>query len=331
MPVDLRGRSVLTLDDLTADEIRLLLQLAADLKAQKRAGAEVGRLSGKNIALLFERDSIHTRTSFEVAAYDQGARVTLIGPTISHGWRRESIKDTARLLAQLYDAIGYSGCSQSTVEELAEWASVPVYNCMTDEFHPTQTLADFLTMQESSDKSLGEMIVAFLGDGRSNVARSLALAASKLGVDLRIVSPPTLWPEPSFIEHVTSMAKASGGQFTVLEHVGAGILGADFLYTAPWFAAGDIRWAERVRLLAPFGVRENVMDATDNPHTKLMHSLPAWHSRDDQVGARVAKRFGIECLEVSDTVFESKSSIVFEQAANRMPAIKAMLVATLAG
>ncbi len=330
MAVDLRGRSLLTLDELNGDEIRFLLQLAVDLKEQKRAGAEIRQLSTRNIALLLERDSIHTRAAFEVAAHDQGANITLIGPSTGHGRSRESVKDTARFLGRLYDAIGYSGHSQAAVEELAKWASVPVYNGMTDESHPTQTLADLLTMQQCSDKPLDEMIVAFLGDGRSNVAQSLAVASAKLGIDLRIVSPPNFWPEAPFVERVTSLSREASGQITVLEHVGTGILGADFICTAPWFAEGDVRWAERVRQLAPFAVRENVMEATDNPHTKLMHSLPAWHWREDEAGARIAKRFGVECMEVCDGVFESKSSIVFDQAENRMPAIKALLVATLA-
>lgn len=331
MSIDLRGRSVLTLDDLTAEEIHYLLRLVADLKEKKRAGTEVKQLSTRNVALLCERDSIHAHAAFEVAAHDQGANVTLIGPSTGHTRYRESVRDTARFLGRLYDAIGYIGHSQATAEELAKWSCVPVYNGMTDESHPTQALADLVTMQQCSDKPLDEMIVAFLGDGRSNVARSLAVAASRLGIDLRIVSPQNFWPEIAFVERVTSMARDNGGQITVLEHVGTGILGADFIYTAPWFAEGDVRWAERVRHLAPFAVRENVMEATYNPHTKLMHSLPAWHWREDEVRARIAKRFGVECMEVCDGVFESKSSIVFDQAENRMPAIKALLVATLAG
>lgn len=330
MSVDLRGRSLLTLGDLTPEEIHFLLRLATDLKEKKRIGTEVRQLSTKNVALVCERDSIHARAAFEVAAHDQGANVTLIGPSTGYTRHRESTKDNARFLGRLYDAIGYIGHSQAAVEEVAKWARVPVFNGMTDESHPMQTLADLVTMKQCSDKPLNDMIVAFLGDGRSNVARSLAVASSKLGIDLRIVSPPSFWPEAPFVERVTSVARDSGGQITVLEHVGTGILGADFICTAPWFAEGDVRWAERVRQLAPFAVRENVMEATDNPHTKLMHSLPAWHWREDGAGARIAKRFGVECMEVCDGVFESKSSIVFDQAENRMPAIKALLLATLA-
>lgn len=330
MSIDLRGRSVISLDDLTAEEIHYLLRLVADLKEEKRNGTGLKQLSTRNIALLCERDSIHARAAFEVAAYDQGANVTLIGPSTGHTHYRVSVKDTARFLGRLYDIIGYIGHSQSAVEEIARWARVPVLNGMTDTSHPTQTLADLVTMQQCCDKPLNDMIVAFLGDGCSNVARSLAVASSKLGIDLRIVSPPSFWPEASFIEKVTWAARDSGGRIAVLEQVGTGILGADFICTAPWFGEGDVRWAERVRQLAPFAVRENVMEATDNPQTKLMHSLPAWHWREDEAGARIAKRFGVECMEVCDGVFESRSSVVFDQAENRMPAIKALLVATLA-
>ncbi|MGO4622282.1 ornithine carbamoyltransferase [Ensifer sp. 2YAB10] len=331
MPIDLRGRDMLTLDEYTGEEIRFLLRLAAELKTQKQAGCETKRLGAKNIALLLEKDSLHSRAAFEVAAHDQGANLTLIGHATGYARRRDTIKDTARFLDRLYDAIGYCGHSQTDIEELAHWATVPVLNSVTDVFHPTQGLADLLTMQECSDKPLEKLIVAFMGDGRSNVARTLAVVASKLGIDLRIVSPRTFWPEAPFVDHVMSLAKQCGGQITVLEHVGTGILGADFVCTAPWFAEGDVRWADRVRQLAPFGVRENVMEATDNPRTKLMHSLPAWHAAADQVGARVARRFGIECLEVCDAVFESKSSVVFTQAENRMHAIKATLIATMDG
>lgn len=330
MPVDLRGRSVLTLDELSSDELRFLLQLVADLKDAKRTGAEVRRLSGKNIALVLERDSVHVRAALDVAAHDQGANVTVLGPWSGYGRHREPIKDLARFLDRLYDAIEYVGHSHEAAEELVEWACVPVLNGMTDQSNPSQALADLVTMRQSSDKPLDDMIVAFLGDGRSNAARSLTVAASKLGIDLRIVSPRSYWPEAPFVERMTSMAKDSGGQITVLEHVGTGVLGADFICTAPWFGEGDVRWAERVRHLAPFAVRENVMEATDNPHTKLMHSLPAWHCREDAGAARIAKRFGVECMEVCDGVFESKSSIVFDQAENLMPATKALLVATLA-
>ncbi|MEY9626393.1 ornithine carbamoyltransferase [Sinorhizobium fredii] len=330
MSVNLRGRSVLTIDEFTQDEIRFLLQLAADLKSQKRSGNEIPRLRGKNIVLLFEKESTRTRTGFEVAAYDQGAHVTYFGPS-DHIGRRESIKDTARVLGRIYDAIEYRGRAQSAVAELAAHASVPVFNGLTDEAHPTLALADFLTMREFTAKPLSELTVAFLGDGRNSVARSLAVGAAKLGMDLRIVSPPIFWPATPFVEHVKSQARISGGQFTVVEHVGAGVLGADFLYTAPWLGEEEAGWAERIRLLAPFGIRTNVVEATENPHTKFMHCLPACHDRNSEVGARIAKQFGVECMEVSDAVFESKASIVFDQAENRMHTIKAILVATIAG
>ncbi|ODR89530.1 ornithine carbamoyltransferase [Sinorhizobium alkalisoli] len=331
MPITLRGRSVLTLEEFTPDELRFLLRLAADLKTEKRSGKEIPRLSRRNIALIFEKESTRTRTGFEVAAHDQGAHVTYWGPSGSHLGRRESIRDTARVLGRFYDAIEYRGRSQDAVDELAAHAGVPVYNGLTDESHPTHALGDFLTMQEFSEKPLSQVVVAYLGDGRGNVARSLAIGAAKLGVDLRIVSPPIFWPAKSFIVQVTSEARAHGGRFTVLEHVGAGVLGADFIYTAPWLGEEETGWAERIRLLAPFGVRANVMEATENPHTKFMHCLPACHDRNSEVGARIAKQFGIECMEVSDAVFQSKASIVFDQAENRMHTIKSILIATIAG
>lgn len=331
MSTNLRGRSVLTLEEFTPDELLFLLRFAADLKAEKRSDNETARLYRKNIALIFERDSTRTRTGFEVAAHDQGAHVTYWGPSGSHLGHRESIKDTARVLGRIFDAIEYRGRSQSAVEELAAHAGVPVYNGLTDESHPTHALGDFLTMQEASPKPLSETIVAYLGDGRSSVARPLAIGAAKLGMDLRIVSPPIFWPARPFVEHVKAEARRNGGDFTVMEHVGAGVLGADIIYTAPWLGEEETGWAERIRLLAPFGVRPNVMEATDNPDTKFMHCLPASHDRNSEVGARIGKQFGIECMEVSDAVFESKASLVFDQAENRVHTIKAILVATIAG
>ncbi|HXV32319.1 MAG TPA: ornithine carbamoyltransferase [Sinorhizobium sp.] len=331
MSINLRGRSVLTLEEFMPEELRFLLQLAADLKAEKRGGNEVPRLGRKNIALIFEKDSTRTRTGFEVAAHDQGAHVTYWGPSGGHLGHRESIKDTARVLGRIFDAIEYRGRAQSAVEELAAHAGVPVYNGLTDESHPTHALGDFLTMREFADKPLSEVIVAFLGDGRGSVARSLAIGAAKLGMDLRIISPPIFWPTQPFVEHVQAEARTNGGRFAVMEHVGAGVLGADFIYTAPWLGEEEAGWAERIRLLAPFGVRANVMEATDNPHTMFMHCLPACHDRNSEVGARTAKQFGVECMEVSDAVFESKVSIVFDQAENRLHTIKAILIATIVG
>lgn len=329
MSNSLRGRNVLTLDDFTPDEIGSLLQLAARMKAERRSGNEPPRLSGKNIALVSEEDSISTLLGSEVAAYDQGARVVSLALTGCHRGRCGSIKDTARVLGRIYDAIEYCGHAQSTLEELAEYANVPVYNGFTDECHPIGTLADFLTMREFADKSLPELAVAFVGDGRSTIARSLAKGAAKLGMDFRIVSPPIFWPASPFIDDVASEAHRNGGKFTVLEHVGAGVLGADFVYTASWLGEQEAGWAERIRLLAPFAVRANVMEATDNPHCKFMHCLPAFHDSSLKAGARVAEDFGLDCMEVSDAIFESKASVVFDQAENRLHMIKAIFIATI--
>ncbi|WP_026187071.1 ornithine carbamoyltransferase [Ensifer sp. BR816] len=329
MSISLQGRSVLTLDEFTSEEIGFLLHLAAELKVAKRDGKEVRRLSGKNIALVSDEDSRNAFFGSEVAAYDQGAHpVSMLLPAGNTG-QHGSIKDTARVLGRIYDAIEYCGRSQSAVEELAACAHVPVYNGFTDEFQPIQALADFLTVQEFAGKTLPEVAVAFLGDGRSSIARSLAIGAAKLGMDFRIVSPRIFWPAPTFVEHVTSEARKNGGKFAVLEHVGAGVLGADFIYTASWLGEQETGWSERIRLLAPFGVRANVMEATDNPHSKFMHCLPAFHDRSTRAGGRIAKQFGLDCMEVSDAIFESKASVVFDQAENRMHAIKAIFVATI--
>ncbi|MCA1408357.1 ornithine carbamoyltransferase [Ensifer sp. IC3342] len=329
MSISLRGRSVLTLNDFTPEEIRFLLQTATELKAARQSGNEIPRLGGKNIALVTEGDSICPFFGSEVAAYDQGARVVSLTLPASHAAQRGSVKDTARVLGRIYDALEYCGHAQSVVEELATSAHVPVYNGFTDESHPIQALADFLTMREVADKPLAEVTVAFLGDGRSPVARSLAEGAAKLGMDFRIVSPPIFWPASSFIDDMSSEARRNGGTFTTLEHVGAGVLGADFVYTASWLGEQEAGWPERIRLLAPFGVRANVMEATDNPHCKFMHCLPAFHDSSTKAGSRVEKQFGLGCMEVSDAIFESKASIVFDQAENRMHAIKAIFVTTL--
>ncbi|MDK1491241.1 ornithine carbamoyltransferase [Sinorhizobium sp. 7-81] len=328
MSISLRGRSVLTLDEFTPEEIRHLLQLAAELKVARRNGNETPRLRGKNIALCVEADSVSVLGS-EVAAYDQGARIVRLTLPVSHAGQWGSIEDTAQVLGRIYDAIEYCGHAQSAVEELAAHAHVPVYNGCTDESHPIQALADFLTMQEFADKAPSEIAIAFLGNGRSPIAASLALGAAKLGMDFRIASPPIFWPASSFIDHVTLQARKNGGKFTVLEHVGAAVLGADFVYTASWLGEHEAGWAERIRLLSPFAVRANVMEATDNPHCKFMHCLPAFHDRSTKAGARIAKQFGLDCMEVTDSIFGSKASVVFDQAANRMHAIKAIFVATI--
>ena len=333
MPINLRSRSVLTLDDFSPAEIRFLLQLAAELKAAKIAGTEQPRLTRRNIALIFEKDSTRTRTGFEVAAYDQGAHVTYLGPAGSHIGHKESMKDTARVLGRMYDAIEYRGFGQKVAEELAAYAGVPVYNGLTNEMHPTQTLADFMTMREFTHKHLSDLTVTFLGDGRDNVGLSLAVGAAKVGIDMRIASPRGLWPDESFITHFLTLAKTTGARLTVTESVGEAVKGADFLYTDVWLSMGEdeAAWGQRIRDLTPYRVTSEVMAATGNPYVKFMHCLPAFHNAETEVGADIAKRFGIDCMEVTDEVFESAASIVFDQAENRMHTIKAILVATIAG
>ncbi len=333
MPVNLLGRSLLTLDTYSPDEIRFLLRLANDLKAAKYAGTDQPRLLRRNIALIFEKSSTRTRTGFEVAAYDQGAHVTYLGPTGSQIGHKESMKDTARVLGRMYDAIEYRGFGQKIVEDLAAHAGVPVYNGLTDEAHPTQTLADFMTMREFTHKHLSGLAVAFLGDGRNNVARSLAIGAAKVGMDMRIAAPRDLWPDQGFIDHVRSIVKATGGRLTVTDSVDDAVKGADFVYTDVWLSMGEdeAAWTTRISDLTPYRVTAEVMAATGNPYAKFMHCLPAFHNAETEVGADIAKRFGIDCMEVTDEVFESPASIVFDQAENRMHTIKAILVATMAG
>jgi ornithine carbamoyltransferase len=333
MPINLHSRSVLTLDDFSPAEIRHLLQLATELKAAKAAGTEQPRLTRKNIALIFEKDSTRTRTGFEVAAYDQGAHVTFLGPSGSHIGHKESMKDTARVLGRMYDAIEYRGFGQKIAEELAAFAGVPVYNGLTDETHPTQTLADFMTMREFTHKHLSDVAVTFLGDGRDNVCLSLAIGAAKVGIDMRIASPRSLWPDQAFVDHFKTLAKDTGASLTVTESVSDAVKAADFLYTDVWLSMGEdaSAWGQRIELLTPYRVTKEVMAATGNPYVKFMHCLPAFHNAQTEVGADIAKRFGIDCMEVTDEVFESSASIVFDQAENRMHTIKAILVATIAG
>ncbi len=333
MPINLHGRSVVTLDDFSGAEIRFLLVLAADLKAAKRSGTEVARLSQKNIALIFEKASTRTRSGFEVAAYDQGASVTCITPVDSHIGHKESMKDTARVLGRLYDAIEYRGFSQKQLEVLAAHAGVPVYNGLTDISHPTQVFADLMTMREFTHKHLSDMIVAFVGEGRDNVARSLAVGAAKVGMDMRIASPRQLWPDEAFRARIDKLNERSGGRLRLDEGAEACVAGADFIYTDVWFSMGEDKalWDERVGLLLPYRVTRKLMAATSNPHTKFMHCLPAFHNTETEIGAEIAKEYGIKCMEVEDEVFESEASVVFDQAENRMHTIKAILVATMEG
>ncbi|MFB9950609.1 ornithine carbamoyltransferase [Rhizobium puerariae] len=333
MPINLHGRSVLSLDDISSDEIRFLLRMAADLKAAKLGGFEKPRLTRKNIALIFEKDSTRTRSGFEVAAYDQGAHVTYLGPSGSHIGHKESVKDTARVLGRMYDAIEFRGFEQSAVEELARYSGVPVYNGLTDIWHPTQVLADFMTMREFTHKHLSDVALAFVGDGQDNVALSLALGATKVGIDFRLVSPRELWPERTFIEHVNAEAAKAGGRFELTSDVATGVKGADFVYTDVWLSMGEDEsaWKERIDLLSPFRVTHQVMEATGNPYSKFMHCLPAFHDTGTEVGRQISEKYGIDCMEVTDEVFESRASIVFDQAENRMHSIKALLVATIGG
>ncbi|OJY04838.1 MAG: ornithine carbamoyltransferase [Rhizobiales bacterium 63-22] len=333
MPVNLHGRNVLTLDDFSGSEIRYLLHLAADLKAAKRAGTEMPRLKGRNIALIFEKDSTRTRSGFEVAAFDQGANVTYIGPSGSHIGHKESMKDTARVLGRMYDAIEYRGFSQKELEVLGAYAGVPVYNGLTDEAHPTQILADLMTMREFTHKHLSDMTVAFVGEGRDNVALSLAIGAAKVGMDLRIASPRELWPEKAFCDHIAELNRISGGRFRLDEDPKACVEGADFVYTDVWLSMGEDEsvWRKRIELLTPYRVTRELMAATGNPYAKFMHCLPAFHNTETDVGAKIAKEYGIDCMEVEDAVFESEASIVFDEAENRMHSIKAMLLATIGG
>jgi ornithine carbamoyltransferase len=331
MPINLKGRSLLSLDDVSASEIRFLLRLAAELKSAKRSGSEQQRLKGRNIALIFEKDSTRTRTGFEVAAYDQGAHVTYLGPSGSQIGHKESMKDTARVLGRMYDAIEFRGYSQRSARELAEYSGVPVYNGLTDEAHPTQALADLMTMREFTHKHLSDMAVVFMGDVGNNVARSLALGAVKLGMNMRLCGPKELWPERPFLKHLEEVAGKAQGRLSMETDLGKALPGADFVYTDVWLSMGEPKekWAERIQLLTPYRVTDDVMAMTGNAHAKFMHCLPAFHNWETTVGEEIAQKFGVECMEVTESVFEGRASIVFDQAENRMHSIKAILVATI--
>ena len=328
----LRGRSFLTLEDFTQAEILDLLRLAAELKAAKRGGYEVQRLKGKTIALIFEKDSTRTRSGFEVAAYDQGAHVTYMGPSGSHIGHKESVKDTARVLGRMYDAIEFRGFAQGDAVALAKYSGVPVFNGLTDTDHPTQVIADFMTMSEFCEKPLKDMTLAFLGEGRDNVALSLAMGAAKVGMTMRIGSPETLWPDASVIAKLHEVAAEHGASISFEADPHKAVAGADFLYTDVWLSMGEEEhlWADRIDLLLPYQINVALMRASGNSAAKFMHCLPAFHNTETSVGRDIEKRFGISSMEVSEEVFESPASIVFDQAENRMHAIKAILVATLA-
>jgi ornithine carbamoyltransferase len=328
---DLRGRNFLKLADFTPEEITHLLDLSAELKAAKKEGREEQKLVGKEIVLIFEKDSTRTRCAFEVAAYDQGAHVTFIGPSGSHMGHKETLKDTARVLGRMYDAIEYRGFGQGIAEELAEFAGVPVYNGLTDEWHPTQILADFLTFREHVDKPLNEVVFCYLGDARFNMADSYLIGGAKLGMEVRIASPKSLWPREEIADLARSVASETGAQITITDDVAEAVRGADFLLTDVWVSMGesDDVWAERIELLKPYQINAETMAATGNPDVKFMHCLPAFHNTETQVGKEIQEKFGMECLEVTEEVFESPASIVFDEAENRMHTIKAVMVATL--
>jgi ornithine carbamoyltransferase len=329
--VDLRGRHLMKLADYTPEEITYLIDLAAELKAAKREGREEQKLVGKEIALIFEKDSTRTRCAFEVAAYDQGANVTFIGPGGSHMGHKETAKDTARVLGRMYDAIEYRGFAQDVAEELAHWAGVPIYNGLTDEWHPTQILADFLTFREHFGKPLDEVVFCYLGDARFNMADSYLVGGAKLGMDVRIASPKSLWPREEIQELARSIAAETGATITITDDVAEAVKGADVLLTDVWVSMGeaDEVWAERIELLRPYQVNAETMAATGNSDVKFMHCLPAFHNTDTEVGKEIFEKFGMEALEVTEEVFESPASLVFDEAENRMHTIKAVMVATI--
>jgi ornithine carbamoyltransferase len=331
MAVNLYHRSVLKLLDFTPEEIEYLLALAAELKSAKRAGAETQRLTGKNIALIFEKASTRTRCAFEVAAYDQGAQVTYLGPEGTQIGVKESMRDTARVLGRMYDAIEYRGFAQQTVETLAQYSGVPVYNGLTDEYHPTQILADLLTMREHSDKPLSDVSYAYLGDARFNMGRSLLVGGAKMGMDVRLVAPKGYWPAPELVDQCRDIAEETGARINLTDDVEQGVRGADFVHTDVWVSMGEpeAAWQERINLMRPYQVNAGVMALTGNPRARFMHCLPAFHNRETKKGEEIYQKFGMDGLEVTEDVFESPGSIVFDQAENRMHTIKAILVATL--
>jgi ornithine carbamoyltransferase len=331
MAVNLHQRSFVKELDYTSEEMRFLLDLARDLKRAKYAGTERPQLVGKNIALIFEKASTRTRCSFEVAAYDQGAHVTYLGPEGSQIGHKESMKDTARVLGRFYDGIEYRGFAQATVELLAEHAGVPVWNGLTDEFHPTQSLCDMFTMQELSGKPLNELTLTYLGDARNNTANSLLVMGALMGVNVRLAAPRTLWPTEELTATARGLADASGGSVTLTSDPDEGVVGADFLYTDVWLSMGEpeSEWKERIDELHPYQITSHLMKATGKPDTRFLHCLPAFHDRGTEVGEHIFETFGRDALEVTDEVFESPASAVFSQAENRMHTIKAILVATL--
>ena len=333
MPVNLRNRHFLKLLDFSREEIRFLLDLSHSLKAAKRAGIEQPRLQGKNIGLIFEKDSTRTRCAFEVGAFDQGARVTYLGPSGSHIGAKETMKDTARVLGRYYDGIQYRGFGQAVVEELARYAGVPVWNGLTDDYHPTQILADFMTMEEHSDQPLRKLKLCYMGDAKNNVGNSLLVGSAKMGLDFRVAAPADYFPDSKLVDQCRDLAAQSGAKITLTEDLQEAVAGADYLYTDVWVSMGmpADSWEERVRLFRPYQVNRRALDLTGNPEVRFLHCLPAFHNKDTKVGADMGQRFDMpDGLEVTDEVFESKHSVVFDEAENRLHTIKAIMVATLA-
>ncbi len=327
----LKNRNFLKLLDFTTEEIMYLINLSAELKQAKKSGTEKQHLTGKNIALIFEKSSTRTRCAFEVAAYDQGANVTYLGPSGSQIGQKESMKDTARVLGRMYDGIEYRGFGQNIVEELGKYAGVPVWNGLTNEFHPTQILADFLTMQEHSDKPLSEIKFCYLGDARNNMGNSLMVGAAKLGMDFRAAAPQDCQPSVELQRQCGEIARQTGAKISITGKMEDAVKDCDFLYTDVWVSMGepDEVWAERIKLLLPYQVNKKAMDLTGNPNVKFLHCLPAFHNTKTKVGEEIFQKFGIDAMEVTEEVFESNASIVFDQAENRLHTIKAVMVATL--
>lgn len=331
MAFNLRNRSFLKLLDFSPKEIKFLLDLSADLKKAKYGGYEQKTLTGKNIALIFEKASTRTRCAFEVAAYDQGAHVTYLGPSGSQIGKKESMKDTARVLGRMYDGIEYRGFGQEIVEQLAAYSGVPVWNGLTNEFHPTQVLADFLTMMEFTDKPLSAVKFAYLGDARNNMGNSLLIGAAKMGMDFRSVAPKSVQPNDELVKKAKEIAKITGAKIEITDNLSAGVKDCDFLYTDVWVSMGepDDVWKQRIDLLKPYQVNAETMRKTGNPNCKFMHCLPAFHNRETEVGEDIYQKFGLDGMEVTEDVFESDASVVFDEAENRIHTIKAVMLATL--
>jgi len=330
MTFDLKYRNFLKLLDFSTEEILYLLELSIELKAAKYAGTEEKRLQGKNIALIFEKTSTRTRCAFEVAAYDQGANVTYLGPSGTQIGIKESMKDTARVLAKMYHGIEYRGFSQEIAEELGRHG-IPVWNGLTNEYHPTQVLADLLTMMEYAEKDISEIAFCYLGDGRSNMGDSLLVGAAKMGMDFRLATPASLQPNPLLVQQCEEIAQQTGAHLLITEDIETAVKGVDFLYTDVWVSMGEAEseWEERIKLLKPYQVNQQLMEMTGNKDVKFMHCLPAFHNRETSIGEEIFQKCGLEAMEVTEEVFESEASIVFEQAENRMHTIKAVMVATL--